>query len=73
MSNFFKNISQIKYEGKNSDNLLSFKYYNEDQIDEKKYRMTQKRFEAELLNRVDIVLAGVINNFPEPGELFINQ
>ena len=32
MSNFFKNISQIKYEGKNSDNLLSFKYYNEDQI-----------------------------------------
>ena len=35
--------------------------------------MTQKRFEAELGKRVDIVLAGVINNFPEPGELFINQ
>ena len=55
------------------DVMSQMRDYNEDQIKDKKYRMTQKRFEAELLNRVDIVLAGVINNFPEPGELFINQ
>ena len=32
MSDFFKNIPKIKYEGKESDNLLSFKYYNKDQV-----------------------------------------
>ena len=32
MSEYFKNIPQIKYEGLSSDNPLSFKYYNEDQI-----------------------------------------
>lgn len=29
---FFKGIVQIKYEGKNSDNDMSFKYYNPDEI-----------------------------------------
>ena len=31
MSEYFKNISKIKYEGTSSDNPLSFKYYNENQ------------------------------------------
>ena len=31
MSKYFKNISQIKYAGPESDNPLSFKYYNKDQ------------------------------------------
>ena len=31
MSDYFQNISEIKYEGKESDNSLCFKYYNEDQ------------------------------------------
>ena len=29
---YFKGIKKIKFEGKNSDNPLSFKYYNENQI-----------------------------------------
>ena len=32
MSSYFKNISRIKYEGVESDNPLSFKYYDEDRI-----------------------------------------
>jgi xylose isomerase len=32
MSSYFKNISRIKYEGEESDNPLSFKYYDEDRI-----------------------------------------
>ena len=32
MSEYFKNIPQIKYEGLSSSNPLSFKYYNEDQV-----------------------------------------
>tara|TARA_B100000965_G_C19588622_1_gene756970 strand:- start:1291 stop:2607 length:1317 start_codon:yes stop_codon:yes gene_type:complete len=31
-SEYFKDISHIKYEGKESENPLSFKYYNEDQV-----------------------------------------
>lgn len=29
---FFKGIGQIKYEGKDSDNYMSFKYYNPDEV-----------------------------------------
>ena len=32
MSSYFKNISKIKYEGVESNNPLSFKYYDEDRI-----------------------------------------
>ena len=32
MSEYFKNINEIKYEGKESENLLSFKYYNPEQV-----------------------------------------
>ncbi len=32
MSDYFKNISKIKYEGSDSDNPLSFKFYDEDKI-----------------------------------------
>ena len=32
MSDYFKNIPQIKFEGVESKNPLSFKYYNEDQV-----------------------------------------
>ena len=32
MSSYFKNISRIKYEGVESNNPLSFKYYDEDRI-----------------------------------------
>ncbi len=32
MSDYFKNIPQIKFEGVESENPLSFKYYNEDQV-----------------------------------------
>ncbi|GAB6100114.1 xylose isomerase [Halanaerocella petrolearia] len=32
MSDFFPNVSQIKYEGRESDNPLAFKYYNPDQV-----------------------------------------
>ena len=32
MSNYFDNIPEIKYEGQQSNNPLSFKYYNEDQV-----------------------------------------
>ena len=28
---YFKNIGQIKFEGKESDNPLAYKYYNPDQ------------------------------------------
>ncbi len=32
MSEYFKNIPKIKYEGKNSDNPMAFKYYNPDEV-----------------------------------------
>lgn len=32
MSEYFKNISKIKYEGKCSDNPFAFKYYNPDEV-----------------------------------------
>ncbi|MDQ2084863.1 xylose isomerase [Herbivorax sp. ANBcel31] len=32
MAEFFKNVSKIKYEGKDSDNPLAFKYYNPDEV-----------------------------------------
>tara|TARA_Y100000590_G_scaffold118597_1_gene135700 strand:+ start:2557 stop:3870 length:1314 start_codon:yes stop_codon:yes gene_type:complete len=32
MNDYFHNINEIKYEGKDSENLLSFKFYNEDQV-----------------------------------------
>ena len=32
MSDYFNNISQIKFEGPKSNNPLSFKYYNEDHV-----------------------------------------
>lgn len=32
MSEFFKGIPKIKYEGKDSDNPLAFKYYNPDEV-----------------------------------------
>jgi len=32
MSEYFKNIPQIKYEGPKSDNPLAFKYYNPDEV-----------------------------------------
>lgn len=32
MSEFFKNISKIQYEGKDSKNPLAFKYYNENEV-----------------------------------------
>ena len=32
MSDYFHNIPEIKFEGKDSSNPLCFKYYNEDQI-----------------------------------------
>ena len=30
MTNYFKNIPEIKYEGENSSNPLAFKFYDED-------------------------------------------
>ena len=39
MNNYFKNISKIKYEGSQSDNPLSFKYYDENKIVLKKSRL----------------------------------
>ena len=32
MSNYFKDIDQIRFEGKDSTNPLSFKYYDENKI-----------------------------------------
>lgn len=32
MSEYFKNVSNVKYEGKDSDNPLSFKHYNENEV-----------------------------------------
>lgn len=32
MSEFFKNIPKIRYEGKNSDNPLAFRYYNPEEV-----------------------------------------
>ena len=38
MSEYFKNIHEINYEGKDSDNPLSFKYYNQNQNVQKKLK-----------------------------------
>ena len=32
MSEYFKNVGKIKFEGKDSDNPLAFKHYNEDEV-----------------------------------------
>ena len=32
MSDYFKNINEIKFEGKNSTNPLSFRFYDENKI-----------------------------------------
>ena len=32
MTNYFKNIPEIKYEGENSANPLAFKFYDEDKV-----------------------------------------
>ena len=32
MSTYFKNIDPIKFEGKESDNPLAFKYYDENKV-----------------------------------------
>ena len=32
MTDFFKNIQEIKYEGESSQNPLAFKYYDENKI-----------------------------------------
>lgn len=32
MAEYFKGVSKIQYEGKNSDNPLAFKYYNENEV-----------------------------------------
>ena len=32
MTDYFKNIPQIKYEGENSSNPLAFKFYDEDKV-----------------------------------------
>jgi len=41
---FYKNIGKIKYEGKESDNPLSFKYYNPDEVIAGKTMREQLRF-----------------------------
>ena len=32
MSDYFKNINEIKFEGENSNNPLSFRFYDENKI-----------------------------------------
>ena len=44
MSEFFKNIGKIPYEGKNSINPLAFKYYNPDEVVGGKTMREQLRF-----------------------------
>ena len=44
MSSYFNNIPEIKYEGNESDNPFSFKYYNEDRIVLKKSMKEHLRF-----------------------------
>ena len=44
MSDYFNNIKEIKFEGRESDNPLSFKYYNENQIVLGKSMKEQLRF-----------------------------
>ena len=44
MSEFFKNIGKIPYEGKGSDNPLAFKYYNPDEVVAGKPMKEQLRF-----------------------------
>lgn len=44
MSEFFKNVPKIKYEGKNSDNPLAFKYYNPEEVIEGKTMKEYLRF-----------------------------
>jgi len=44
MNSYFNNIPEIKYEGNESDNPFSFKYYNEDKIVLKKTMKEHLRF-----------------------------
>ena len=44
MADYFKNISTIKYEGKDSDNPLAFKYYNPDEVIDGKTMKEHLRF-----------------------------
>ena len=44
MAEFFKNISKIQYEGKDSDNPLAFKYYNPDEVIDGKTMKEHLRF-----------------------------
>ena len=44
MSDFFKNIGKIPYEGKNSTNPLAFKYYNPDEVVNGKPMREQLKF-----------------------------
>lgn len=44
MSEFFKGIPNIKYEGKDSDNPLAFKYYNPDEVIDGKTMKDHLRF-----------------------------
>jgi len=44
MNSYFDNISEIKFEGRKSDNPLSFKYYDENQIVLKKSMKEHLRF-----------------------------
>jgi xylose isomerase len=44
MAEFFKNVSKIKYEGKDSDNPLAFKYYNPDEVIDGKTMKEHLRF-----------------------------
>lgn len=44
MGEYFKNVSKIKYEGKDSDNPLAFKYYNPDEVIDGKTMKDHLRF-----------------------------
>lgn len=44
MTEYFKNVGKIKYEGKDSKNPLAFKYYNEDEVVGNKTMREQLRF-----------------------------
>ncbi len=44
MAEFFKNVSKIQYEGKDSDNPLAFKYYNPDEVIDGKTMKEHLRF-----------------------------
>tara|TARA_B100002052_G_scaffold65910_1_gene59252 strand:+ start:442 stop:669 length:228 start_codon:yes stop_codon:yes gene_type:complete len=45
MTDYFKNIPEIKYEGENSSNPLAFKFYDEDKVVLGKTMKEHLRFE----------------------------